>query len=288
MSGLQTSFDRNTCILMNDQRVPVGSRVMCSRSVLRAIGTPVEFPTVDALREFDGGIISHLTGVGGEEWAEWSWRVSLESTRRTSPMWGWLSTLPDAAEFRDLQMLAERNCRLHHAHLVNAYHTSRQQIEKEAAAVYAALEKVTVTPPPHEFYWAVLIMLSRGRMFLRSWSDTVSEEEVAAEIGVMPFMDLVNGPDGGNRRPNAHIEVAFSSKEVPDWYSNWLKDEHHTAGEEYLRDLFPAHYCSCLTLTRPLLPAEEIVLDYDLPLISTGSTTEADSVFLTRFLKYLY
>lgn len=28
MSGLQTNFDRNTCILMNDQRVPVGSRVM--------------------------------------------------------------------------------------------------------------------------------------------------------------------------------------------------------------------------------------------------------------------
>ncbi|CCW66427.1 unnamed protein product [Phytomonas sp. Hart1] len=28
MSGLQTNFDRNTCILMNDQRVPLGSRVM--------------------------------------------------------------------------------------------------------------------------------------------------------------------------------------------------------------------------------------------------------------------
>ncbi|GET92450.1 ribosomal protein L14, putative [Leishmania tarentolae] len=28
MSGLQTSFDRNTCILMNDQRVPLGTRVM--------------------------------------------------------------------------------------------------------------------------------------------------------------------------------------------------------------------------------------------------------------------
>lgn len=28
MSGLRTNFDRNTCIIMNDQRVPVGSRVM--------------------------------------------------------------------------------------------------------------------------------------------------------------------------------------------------------------------------------------------------------------------
>lgn len=28
MSGLQTNFDRNTCILMNDQRVPLGTRVM--------------------------------------------------------------------------------------------------------------------------------------------------------------------------------------------------------------------------------------------------------------------
>lgn len=27
-SGLQTSFDRSTCILLNDQRVPVGSRIM--------------------------------------------------------------------------------------------------------------------------------------------------------------------------------------------------------------------------------------------------------------------
>lgn len=27
-SGLQTNFDKNTCIIMNDQRVPVGSRVM--------------------------------------------------------------------------------------------------------------------------------------------------------------------------------------------------------------------------------------------------------------------
>ena len=28
MSGLVTSFDRSTCILMNDQKVPVGSRIM--------------------------------------------------------------------------------------------------------------------------------------------------------------------------------------------------------------------------------------------------------------------
>jgi ribosomal protein L14 len=28
MSGLQTNFDRNTCIIMNDQRVPLGTRVM--------------------------------------------------------------------------------------------------------------------------------------------------------------------------------------------------------------------------------------------------------------------
>ncbi|EPY29100.1 large subunit ribosomal protein L14 [Strigomonas culicis] len=28
MSGLQTNFDRNTCIIMNDSRVPLGSRVM--------------------------------------------------------------------------------------------------------------------------------------------------------------------------------------------------------------------------------------------------------------------
>jgi len=27
-SGLQTNFDRNTCILMNDQKVPVGTRMM--------------------------------------------------------------------------------------------------------------------------------------------------------------------------------------------------------------------------------------------------------------------
>jgi ribosomal protein L14 len=27
-SGLRTNFDRNTCIIMNDQRVPVGSRIM--------------------------------------------------------------------------------------------------------------------------------------------------------------------------------------------------------------------------------------------------------------------
>ena len=27
-SGLQVNFDRNTCILMNDQKVPVGSRIM--------------------------------------------------------------------------------------------------------------------------------------------------------------------------------------------------------------------------------------------------------------------
>lgn len=28
MSGLVTSFDRSTCILLNDQRVPIGSRIM--------------------------------------------------------------------------------------------------------------------------------------------------------------------------------------------------------------------------------------------------------------------
>lgn len=345
----------------------IPSKRCASNSVLHIIGTPISFPfstphsssasssssTLDTLEQ---GLLSTILNSSSREWIEWCWRISLESHRNTSPLWGWLRSLPSAAELRDQTDSLSRHCHLHYSpSMASHYKKGWHRVQEELAQAYSLLEPVTLTAPPSTFFWAGLILLSRGLRMPRSWlrqrrrrprrstssscnpaslptPTTVSlsdgsatafdvsssssnavasplemeareleREEEEEELGVVPFIDLINGPDERGRRPNARIEIAFGTHELPDWYLSDLREEGGRKGENRnaIRDvdhffsrLFDYHFCACVTLEKPLHPAEEVILDYSAfssGLISTGGAlTEEEDVLLTRFLKFLY
>lgn len=279
-----------------------------------------------ALRDrLDGGLLTHLLCGSGEgrpsalPWVEWCWRVSLEAHRSYSPLWGWLQALPRLTELRELTERAATTCRLEHPTLLPHYTKAQQQIREELAAAYAVLERVTLTAPPPTFLWAGLVLLSRGQVLPRCWNhlnhldDPHSsssfppssagggaaaerpengEEHGELEIGVIPYADLLNGPDSSGRCPNAGLEVATCIEELPDWHVATVMEECRkkgTCGKAYLDRLFKDHYCACVTLQKPLLPADEVILDYFQPVVSTGGRLdEKDDFRLSRLLKYFY
>eukprot|EP00796_Vickermania_ingenoplastis_P004393 gene4393-3194_t len=274
--------DANTCLLV------VPSNRCCSGSVLRAVGTPLHCDVLahaEAWASLDGGLISYLTGAGAAAWAEWCWRVALERHRSYSPLWGWLAALPSLEELRGLADGAADHCRCHESRLAPPYARGRQRLEEELATAYALLEPVTLTPPPPSFLWAGLVLLTRGRVLPRCWNNAGGGPEV--ELAVVPYADLVNGP-GAGRAPNAAVEIAASTDELPEWYAASLREERGEQASTFLTRLFRHHYCVCVTLQQPVRAGEEVILAYDAPAVSTGQLSHAEEVQLSRLLKYCY
>lgn len=352
---VRDACDSGTCLLV------IPSRRFCSNSVLQAVGTPVRFhdalaqvpqaELVGLRQRLEGGLMAHLCRNSelrrGDlpDWVEWCWRVSLESHRSFSPLWGWLQALPRLRDLRELTERAETTCRVEHPALLPHYTKAQQQIREELAAAYALLERVTITAPPTTFLWMGLVLLSRGQVLPRCWrhlnlpqthchpsspsssssspsssfsssvnavgvstDDSASgsrhdasdvetaegpgREEPALELGVIPYADLLNGPDSSGRSPNAGLEVATDVEELPDWYVATVLEEcrkRGTCGRTYLERLFRDHYCACVTLQKPLLPADEVITDYFQPVVSTGGRLdEEQDIRLSRLLKYFY
>lgn len=294
---VRDACDANTTLLV------VPSRRFGTCSVLSAVGAPLnsdKLPLV-SLHPLDDGIVSYLSGAtSAQEWVTWCWRLSLETFRSYSPLWGWLQMLPSSAEFAERMQAAEQQCAARYPPILPHYVKAKQRIEKEICSAYALLEPHVITPPLKVFQWATWVLLSRGVLCPVAWEATRRSSTEAAprspELGVMPYVDLVNGGDSIGRSANSTIEVAATVADLPDWYTAWLRDEflrkNRTNGaalaDDYLRWAFDYHYYACLTLTKPLLPAEEVILDYELPIVSTGTLSEGEDKILSRLLKYYY
>lgn len=293
---------------------------------------------VDSL---ENGLISSFTQASAREWIEWCWRISLEAHRSCSPLWGWLSALPTSKEMGEKASEVSRQCSLHHLSIAPYYEKGWRRLQEEMTQAYALLEPETLTAPPPTFFWAGLQLLSRGvrlpccwrrrrrgvvsssdslptpaahpmpQMKCPEWSpDEGDEENVGEELGIVPFVDLINGADERGREGNARIEIACVSEELPDWYMSFLQAEGgkkdrggegregerwgrmNVPVEMFLSRLFNYHFCVCVTLEKPLRPAEEVILDYHRfssgALSTGGALTEVEDAQLTRFLKFLY
>lgn len=409
---VRDACDAGTTILV------LPSRRCASNSVLRIIGTPISFSPISCFisststtsssscssssttttinehhhhntictETLENGLISTLMNVPAKEWMEWCWRVSLEAHRSYSPFWGWLSALPSGKEMKEKTNDVARQCRLHYPSIAPHYEKGWNRFQEEMARAYSLLEPVTLTAPPATFFWAGLVLVSRGLRIPQSWRSphhrhcrhhhstssssfssssrvgkqsctspvlqecTASEmgsssspfpspssskearqqqqhqeveiqevqvnEEVdhQGELGVIPYIDLINGPDERGRSANARIEIALTPNELPEWYLSYLREEKEKekygggrgtgsgsgGGQDevggnvnqFLSRLFDAHFCACVTLEKPLRPAEEVILDYSTfssGRVSTGGAlNEDEEVLLTRFLHFLY
>ncbi|CBZ30492.1 conserved hypothetical protein [Leishmania mexicana MHOM/GT/2001/U1103] len=300
----------------------VPSKRFCTTSVLSRVGLKTSFcspwradsevrATASAGPACDvhGGILSFLTGT--TQWPELAWRLALEQHRSVSPLWGWLQSLPSVEELADRRDAAERHCRVHHTMLLPYYFKGRQRIREETLTAYSQLRAHNILPCFDRFAWAVDVVLSRGLLLPTAWPDTGGvftnstaggeQEEggsdppphISFECGVVPFLDLVNAPDDIGRAVNADIEVATSFETLPKFLTDELAADataRGRGGDELaeVKRLLETHYYLCLTLRKPLRASEEVILDWQVPVLTTEVLTAAEDALVSRFLKYMF
>ncbi|KAG5494109.1 hypothetical protein JKF63_01944 [Porcisia hertigi] len=301
----------------------VPSKRICSESVLSRVGLKTSFcspwhsdrngsltASPGPPCEVQDGIVAFLTGTA--QWPELAWRLALEKHRSVSPLWGWLQSLPSMEELTDRKNAAERQCRVHHAMLLPYYLKGRRRIQEETSAAYSQLRDNNILPCFDHFVWAVDVVLSRGLLVPTAWavragmpssssrdddsakedSDSLSASSV--ECGVVPFLDLVNAPDAVGRAVNADIEMATSLESLPQFFKDDLVaaavDKGHSGNDrlDEVERLLKSHYYLCLTLRKPLRASEEVILDWQVPVLTTGVLTSADDAIISRFLKYMF
>lgn len=291
---VRDACDSGTCLLV------VPSRRFCASSVLQAVSTPLPFPSsgdVDTADwvALDKGLFTHLTGsADAREWVECCWRLSMEPYRSCSPLWGWLESVPSAQEFNELEERAASHCRQHRPTLLEGYQRGRERLKNELSTAYRLLEPLVPTAPPAAFLWAGNVLLTRGRVLPWCWGSTEEgrSEETAVEVGVIPYVDLMSGADGRGRRANARVEVAHTMGELPKWYCDWVALECEgkaIPAAEYLTHVLRYHYFACVTLEKPLLPSDEVVLEYFQPVVAAESLqNEQDYLLLSRLLKFFF
>ncbi|GET92447.1 hypothetical protein, conserved [Leishmania tarentolae] len=300
----------------------VPSKRFCTNSVLSRVGlnssfwnpwcSSNEMPSTGAAGlacDVQGGILSFLTG--SAQWPELAWRLALEQHRSVSPLWGWLQSLPSVEEMADRRDAAERQCRVHHTMLLPYYLKGRQRIREEMVAAYEQLRAYNLLPCFDRFAWAVDVVLSRGLLLPTAWPSTGGActnhwrddeqqegdsdplSHTSLECGVVPYLDLVNAPDNVGRVVNADIEVATSLETLPKFLTDELAADAAGRGRggdelEEVRRLLETHYYLCLTLRKPLRASEEVILDWQVPVLTTGTLTASEDAIISRLLKYAF
>ncbi|CAJ1022983.1 hypothetical protein, conserved [Leishmania lindenbergi] len=301
----------------------VPSNRFCSTSVLSRVGLKTTFcspwtagsevlatGSAESACDVQGGILTFLTG--SAQWPELAWRLALEQHRSVSPLWGWLQSLPSVEELTDRKDAAERQCRVHHTMLLPYYLKGRQRIREETRAAYAQLRPQNILPCFDRFAWAVDVILSRGLLLPTAWPVTAgastnsaadsgleegnsdSPPDSSFECGIVPFLDLVNAPDDIGRAVNADIEVATLFEDLPKFLSDDLapaaaaKECGSDDGCAEVKRVLETHYYLCLTLRKPLRASEEVILDWHVPMLTTGVLAPADDAIVSRFLKYMF
>ncbi|KAG5491807.1 hypothetical protein JIQ42_01715 [Leishmania sp. Namibia] len=301
----------------------VPSKRFCTNSVLTRVGLKTSFcspwlgdseglstASAGPVCDVQGGILTFLTG--SAQWPELAWRLALEQHRSVSPLWGWLQSLPSMEELADRRDTAERQCRVHHTMLLPYYLKGHQRIREETVAAYSQLRARNILPCFDRFAWAVDVVLSRGLLLPTAWpvisgasassrtdgerdeveSDFLSHSSL--EFGVVPFLDLVNAPDDVGREANADIEIATSLDALPSFLRDDLASgatARGRCGDDELAEvqrILETHYYICLTLRKPLCASEEVILDWQVPVLTTGVLTAADDTAVSRFLKYMF
>ncbi|KPI87987.1 hypothetical protein ABL78_2923 [Leptomonas seymouri] len=269
--------------------------------------------------DVQNGIVTFLTG--SPQWPELAWRLALEQHRSVSPLWGWLQSLPSVEEMKDQTEAAERCCRVHHTMLLPYYLKGYQRIQKETLAAYRQLRPSNLLPNYTTFYWAVEVLLSRGLLLPLAWpteesategvpkiehapdiggqlegnggghSKRSTSEVNAWELGVVPFVDLINAPDGEGRVANAHIEVALTLDELPPFFVEEVVAGSIAKGRDGVTDLetlLGTQFCLCVALRAPLRASEEVIVDWDTPVLTTGVLQGEEEQLISRLLKYKF
>ncbi|ORC93792.1 uncharacterized protein TM35_000016690 [Trypanosoma theileri] len=271
--------------------IVVPSRQVCSVTTLDKLGANIKMMKcrdLEKLQALNNGVVSKLLGCKAEQWVTLAWRLSIEQQRALSPWWGWLNVLPDAQAFKTIEEESERKCRLHHTSLLPYLVHARCGIEREVTAVYEMLGKENIMASPSYFRNAVNVILSRAQHLPKCWT---TAEGDPIELGIIPFIDLINIHDGVDRKRNASLEVAFAFEELPEWYRSWFIQELEPRGidgEKELHRLIEEHYFALLVLEQDLTASEEVILQCELEPWETGTLSSQEELLLGRLLRYFF
>ncbi|KAG8347081.1 hypothetical protein ERJ75_000710600 [Trypanosoma vivax] len=267
----------------------VPSICACSTSTMRQLGAGIRFAggsDSPRLRELDRGTLSRLLGFESLQWAGLAWRLAIEQQRSFSRWWGWLNILPSSEDFRLLEDEASRFCRLHRATLLPYLMSARDAVHREMCEVYEVLAEKNLAPSSQYFRWALDIVLSRAQRLPVCCS---AGGGGPIELGIMPFVDLVNGHDGTERKRNARVEIAFDVDELPHWYRDAFLQEsvrRGLDGEQELQRFVEDNFFAVVVLERSLFAAEEVIMEYDFTPFAAGGLSSSDEFILGRLIRY--
>ncbi|EKF33633.1 hypothetical protein MOQ_002493 [Trypanosoma cruzi marinkellei] len=269
----------------------VPSRRACSVTTLERLGADVQMVETGALlklHHLNDGVVSKILGCSANQWTTLAWRLAIEQQRSLSPWWGWLNVLPSLTSFRAMEEDCERLCRLHHAPLLPYWMDARRRIEEEVVTAHGIFAEENVVPSIRYFRGAVDVILSRAQHLPLCWT---TAEGHPVELGILPFIDLINGHDGADRKRNARVEVAFAVEELPGWYRSWFVQESERGGidgEKELRRLMEEHFFAVVVLERDLIASEEVILEYEVQPWDTDSLGSEEQLLLGRLLRYFF
>lgn len=234
--------------------------------------------TAGGLRELFPAMDLLLMGIPSWNWIVMAWQLSVELAARHSQWWGWLSSVPSNDDLVDLEQSSQVASRAIAPHLVGHIALLRQALQNELNGAFElVLKYADILPPKHMFYWAVRLLLTRSIVVpSESNSDTV------AELALAPFVDLCNmaaavSPhrggltvDGECGSGNAQIEFLDVAGTLPDWCRAELRgSSKHIEDGDYSHSVM-------LTLSKPLLPGEEALLED--PAMLFGGTVCGDAL----------
>ncbi|CCW60769.1 unnamed protein product [Phytomonas sp. EM1] len=267
---------------------------ICSSSVLAKLGTKVELQcggwNAEKVETLNEGLISFLMGLeGARGWVECAWRMALERHRSYSRWWGWIQSIPSEEELRALEEGVRGNCRALHPTFYPFWEKGRRKIEEETKLAFELLSQNNLSPTLSCFSWAIEILLSRGMLLPGCWRESEGLEEAVVEIGVVPFVDLINGANDTTLKENAVVEIASTAEDLPHWYKSWVVQEAQRKGRNESLDvakILRQQFCLCVSLTRPLAASEEVIISYPTPVLTTGVLSSREDALLSRLIKY--
>ena len=222
-----------------------------------------------------GVLLPHL--LQAPDWVELAWRIAIEAGVQSSPLWwGWINSLPDAAQLQQQREHCMQRCRVSPStlHLTPYLEHLRLVIKSEVSAAFLAARDVQpVSPPQGRFEWAVDIALSRSLLC------PTADLEPRVEPTVLPFIDLVNHA----AEPNAEIEMAATLADLPSWYRDDVIGGITKVPE-------PPYVV--LTTTKSMMPGSQVFIHYQYPTtivdaaLGTRLKYERDGPLLTRMLRF--
>ena len=261
---VKDSVDAGTALVV----LPMASCITASKLAIG--GAPLRLPAVHKVCE--APLLDGLFGCGPDEWFPFVWRLAMERVQETSLWWGWLEALPSLEMLMETKAATARTASSLSVDLAAEIERHTEGVYREVEQVWRSVSEDFCVPPLGALMWSVQVALTRA-----SWIPIPNFPDVGdsyrVSLGIAPYIDFVNHAEG--EAASAGMELASSLESLPRWYTNPPTDRGKSDGVFDLPDRTWAvangmrhidsigfHHYLVLCTRKPLMPSQEVTLDY--------------------------